>query len=320
MTGSRGPTASLVGTASRSGSWTRIEVALPFTPPLEPSNLFGHLAATAVPGVEEYRDGVYRAAVRLPGGPAVIAVGLPVEATVPAVMHLADPDDAAEGIARARRLLDLDADPRRVRAVLSADRLLAPLVQAVPGRRVPGTLDPQAMTLKAVLGQQVSTAAARTHAGRLVEAFGQLLVDPDGGLTHLFPQPSTLVAAASALGAVARMPATRRDALLSVADALASGGLVLDRRSDQSAARAALLGLRGIGPWTVETIAMRALGDPDAFLPGDLGVRVAAARLGLPERARDLELRSRAWSPFRSSAVQYLWATGVHAVNTLPKP
>lgn len=296
----------------------RVEVALPFTPPLQPSNLFGHLAATAVPGVEEYRDGAYRGAVRLRHGPAVIAVHLPVGSTVPAVLQLTDRRDTGEAIALARRLLDLDADPQAVAAVLAADPVLAPLIRQAPGRRVPGTLDPEAMALKAVLGQQVSTAAARTHAARLVQAFGEPLSDPGGGLTHLFPRASALVAASAELGSIARMPTGRRDALLAVADAVATGTVSLAWRADPAGARAALLALRGIGPWTVETIAMRSFGDPDAFLPGDLGVRLAASRLGLPDRPRDLELRSRAWSPFRATAVQYLWATGVHAVNTLP--
>lgn len=313
-------TRGVVASAVEPVAWTRIEVALPFTPPLEPSNLFGHLAATAVPGVEEYRDGAYRAAVRLRHAPAVIAVHLPVAAAVPAVLHLADRRDADDAVMLARRLLDLDADPSAAAAVLTRDPVLAPLIRAVPGRRIPGTLDPQAMILKAVLGQQVSTAAARTHAARLVTAFGEPIADPEGCLTHLFPSAATLVAASDAVGSIARMPTTRRDALLAVAGAVADGSLPLGWRSDLPATRSALLVLRGIGPWTVETIAMRALGDPDAFLSGDLGVRVAAERLGLPERARDLEQHSRAWSPFRAIAVQYLWATGDHAVNTLPTP
>lgn len=306
------------GSSEESGVPARVEVALSFIPPLEPSNLFGHLAATAVPGVEEYRDGAYRGAVRLRYGPAVIAVHLPVGSTVPAVLQLADRRDTDEAVGLARRLLDLDADPQATTAVLGADPVLAPLIRSTPGRRVPGTLDPESMALKAVLGQQVSTAAARTHAARLVQAFGEPLSDAEGGLTHLFPRASALAAASAELGSAARMPTGRRDALLAVANALSDGAVSLAWRADPAAARAALLVLRGIGPWTVETIAMRALGDPDAFLPGDLGVRLAAARLGLPERPRALELRSRAWSPFRSTAVQYLWATGVHAVNTVP--
>jgi AraC family transcriptional regulator of adaptative response / DNA-3-methyladenine glycosylase II len=295
---------------------TPVRVELPFRPPLEPSNLYGHLAATAVPGVEEYRDGRFRAAVRLPHGPAILDVALPTDGVVPAVLWLADERDRAEATARARRLLDLDADPGAAAAVLTADPVLAPLVAAAPGRRVPGSADAAAMAIRAVLGQQVSTAAARTHAARLVAAFGEPVTDPEGTLTHLFPAPSAIVTGAARLEEVARFPATRRATLLALATALTDGRVRLHGAVPM--VRSALTAVPGIGPWTVDTIAMRALGDPDAFVAGDLGVRSAAARLGLPERPRDLERHASAWSPYRAVAVQYLWATGEHAVNRLP--
>ncbi len=294
----------------------RIRLELPFAPPLEPSNLYGHLAATAVPGVEEWREGAYRAAVRLAGGPAIVAVRLPVGAAVPVDLLLADEADLPDAVARVRRLLDLDLDPSAVGAVLGTDPVLAPLVAAVPGRRVPGTLDPAAMTLRAVLGQQIATAAARTITGRLVGALGEPIEDPDGGLTALFPPPAALLADAGAAGEALRMPESRRRTVLTVAAAVADGGV--DLAADPLVVRAALLALPGVGPWTADTVRMRALGDPDAFLAGDLGVVLAARRLGLPDRPGPLERRSRAWSPFRAHAVQYLWATGAHAVNSLP--
>ena len=293
-----------------------VRLRLPFTPPLEPSNLFGHLAATAVPGVEEWRDGAYRAAVRLAGGPALIAVAPPGGDAVEVELLLSDPADAVEAGARVRRLLDLDLDPARMGSVLGADPVLAPLVAAVPGRRVPGTLDPAAMVLRAVLGQQIATAAARTLTGRLVAAVGEPLPEPSGGITHLFPEASTLLARADEVRAVLRMPEARRRTVLTVAAALADGSVDLGRPASE--VRAALLALPGIGPWTADTVRMRALADPDAFLAGDLGVVLAARRLGLPDRPAALERHARAWSPYRSHAVQYLWATGVHAVNTLP--
>ena len=294
----------------------RIRLELPFTPPLEPSNLYGHLAATAVPGVEEWREGAYRAAVRLAGGPAVVAVGLPVDAAIPLDLLLTDPADLADAIARVRRLLDLDLDPAAAGAVLAADPVLAPLVAAAPGRRVPGTLDPAAMVLRAVLGQQIATAAARTITGRLVAALGEPIHDPDGGLTALFPPPGALLAEVERVRDLLRMPDSRRRTVLTVAAALADG--VVDLAADPLAVRAALLALPGVGPWTADTVRMRALGDADAFLAGDLGVVLAARRLGLPDRPGPLERHSRAWTPFRAHAVQYLWATGEHAVNTVP--
>ncbi|MFD1721521.1 DNA-3-methyladenine glycosylase family protein [Amnibacterium endophyticum] len=293
-----------------------MERRLEFAPPLEASNLFGHLAATAVPGTEEWRDGAYRASVALEGGPALVQVGLPEGDALPLVLHLADPADEAEAVRRVRLAFDLDLDPVAMRDVLGRDPALAPLVAAAPGRRVPGTLDPAAMLLRAVLGQQVSTAAARTHAARLVEAFGEPVVDPDGGLTRLFPTAARMVAAPERLADLLRMPATRRRTFIGAAVALADGRVDFTRPAAE--VRGDLLALPGIGPWTADTVVMRALGDSDAFLPGDLGVVQAARRLGLPDRPRELEAHSRAWSPFRAHAVQYLWATGVHAVNALP--
>ncbi len=289
---------------------------LPFRRPLDPSNLYGHLAATAVPGVEEWCAGSYRTSVRLPRGPAVIEVGLPQGDALPVTVLPAHPSDEAEALRRVRGAFDLDLDPLAMQATLSTDPVLAGLVAAAPGRRVPGTLDPEAMVLRAVLGQQVSTAAARTHTARLVEAFGERLPAPDGGLTHLFPRPAALIADPERVAAVVRMPRSRVRTLLVVAAALADGSVDLTTPSD--VVRAALLALPGIGPWTADTVRMRALGDADAFLPTDLGVVLAARRLGLPDAPRALEARSRTWSPYRAHAVQYLWATGVHAVNALP--
>jgi AraC family transcriptional regulator of adaptative response / DNA-3-methyladenine glycosylase II len=294
----------------------RVRLELPFTPPLEPSNLYGHLVATAVPGVEEWRDGAYRSTVRLAGGPAIVSARLPVGRVVPVELLLADPDDLADAVGRVRRLLDLDVDPVAVGTVLGADPALAALVAAAPGRRVPGTLDREAMTVRAVLGQQIATAAARTITGRLVAALGAPVTDPDGGLTALFPAPAALLAQESRVRDVLRMPEARRRTVLTVAGALAERSV--DLAAPALDVRAALLALPGVGPWTADTVRMRALGDADAFLAGDLGVVLAARRLGLPDRPGPLERHARAWSPFRAHAVQYLWATGVHAVNTLP--
>jgi AraC family transcriptional regulator of adaptative response / DNA-3-methyladenine glycosylase II len=290
---------------------------LPFREPLQPDNLFGHLAATAVPGVEEWHDGAYRCTLRLPGGPGVAALRPPQAGTgqVACTLRLADAADAGAAVAVCRRLLDLDADPAEIDAHLARDRVLAPLVAGAPGRRVPGTAHGEEFALRAVLGQQVSTAAARTHAARLVTAYGQPVDDPDGGLTHLFPLPRVLAEIdPAALG----LPQARRETFLRLARALAGGDVDLSPGADPVAAVAALAAMPGIGPWTVGTVAMRALGDRDAFLPGDLGVRLAAARLGLPATPGALSRRAQPWRPWRAYAVQHLWATGDHAVNRMP--
>lgn len=212
-------------------------------------------------------------------------------------------------------MLDLDADPVAVDDQLRTDPLLAPLVDKAPGRRVPRTVDAAEFAVRAVLGQQVSTAAARTHAGRLVLAHGETVEDPEGGLTHLFPSSEALAALDPESLA---LPRSRRTTLTTLVGALADGSLRLGVDSDWDQARAELTALPGFGPWTVETIAMRALGDPDAFLPGDLGVRHAAAGLGLPVTPAALTARAAAWRPWRAYAVQHLWATGDHPVNRLP--
>jgi AraC family transcriptional regulator of adaptative response / DNA-3-methyladenine glycosylase II len=287
-----------------------ITLRLPFRRPLTPDNLFGHLVATAVPGVEEWRDGGYRRTLRLPHGPGVVAL-TPGAGFMTCRLALHDLRDLSAAVARCRALLDLDADPVAVDAALADDPLLAPLVARAPGRRVPRTVDGAELALRAVLGQQVSTAAARTHAARLVLGLGEPVADPHGGLTHVFPSPAALADVDPALLA---MPRTRRDTVARVARALADGQVDLSPGADRAAARAALLALPGVGPWTVEVIAMRALGDPDAFLPTDLGVRAAAERLGVG----DLVAHAQRWRPWRAYAVQHLWATGEHAVNRMP--
>ena len=290
-----------------------IVLRLPHRAPLWPDSLLGHLAATAVPGVEEWRDGAYRRTLRLPHGHGTVALS-PAVGYVACRLALTDLRDLAPAVARCRRLLDLDADPVAVDALLAEDDVLSAWVARAPGRRVPRTVDEQELALRAVLGQQVSTAAARTHAARLVRAVGDEITDPEGGLTHLWP---TAEAVAGVDPEVLRLPQARRATVLRLARALADGEIDLDPGADRARARAQLHALPGIGPWTVETVAMRALGDPDAFLPGDLGVVVAARGLGLGE-GRALLARAARWAPYRAYAVQHLWAVGDHAVNHLP--
>ncbi|MFC0553526.1 AlkA N-terminal domain-containing protein [Planotetraspora thailandica] len=291
-----------------------LSLRLPFRAPLCPDNLFGHLAATAVPGVEEWRGGAYRRTLRLPRGHGVAALR-PEHDHIGCVLTLTDLRDLSTAIARCRQLLDLDADPVAVDDLLRRDPVLAPLVNKDPGRRVPRTVDADEFAVRAVLGQQVSTAAARTHAGRLAAVYGQAVTDTGGGLTRLFPDAATL-AGLDPDGLA--LPRARRDALVSLVAALAAGDVDLGAGNDWECARARLARLAGIGPWTVETIAMRALGDPDAFVPGDLGVRLAARELGLPSTPGALSRHSAAWRPWRAYAVQHLWATGDHPINRLP--
>ncbi|MEP7192948.1 MAG: AlkA N-terminal domain-containing protein [Actinomycetota bacterium] len=320
------PTALRVGAARREGQRGRgmpqpapetagaLSLRLPFRKPFCPDNLFGHLAATAVPGVEEWRAGAYRRTIRLAHGHAIVALR-PAPDHVACQLLLTDQRDLASAISRCRWMLDLDADPEAIDAVLSQDPAMAQLVSGSPGRRVPRTVDPAEFAVRAVLGQQVSTAAARTHAARLVRAYGDPVDDPHGALTHLFPVPEVLTAMDPSDLA---MPGSRRRTLLGLVEVLARGELNLDLGADWREARVRLSALHGFGPWTVESIAMRSLGDPDAFIAGDLGIRLAAEKLGMPATPRTLTDHSHHWRPWRSYAVQYLWATGEHPINHMP--
>jgi AraC family transcriptional regulator of adaptative response / DNA-3-methyladenine glycosylase II len=184
-------------------------------------------------------------------------------------------------------------------------------------------VDEQEMAVRAVLGQQVSTAAARTHAGRLAAAYGEPVDDPAGGLSRTFPSS---VALAEALSASSRPdaapllagPRARQATFAALVNALADGKIDIGPGGDWEEARAQLGQLPGVGPWTVEIIAMRALGDPDAFPLTDLGVRRAALAARLPKSPSQLAARAERWRPWRAYATQYLWATLDHSINNLP--
>ncbi|OBB67906.1 DNA-3-methyladenine glycosylase 2 family protein [Mycobacterium sp. 852014-50255_SCH5639931] len=291
-----------------------VSLRLPVRTPFAYEGVFGHLAAGTVPGCEEIRDGAYRRSMRLPFGSAVVAL-TPAIDHVRCVLTLDDFRDLTTAIARCRRLLDLDADPEAVDDALAGDPYLAPVVVKAPGQRVPRTVDEAELAVRAVLGQQVSTKAARTHAGRLVAVYGEPVADPDGGLTHTFPSAEQLAEIDPVHLAV---PRARRRTLNALVAGLADGSIVLDSGSDWEAARRQLLDVPGVGPWTAEVIAMRGLGDPDAFPATDLGLRLAAKQLGLPIGERALVAHGIQWRPWRSYATQYLWTTLEHPVNQWP--
>jgi AraC family transcriptional regulator of adaptative response / DNA-3-methyladenine glycosylase II len=206
---------------------------------------------------------------------------------------------------RLRRLFDLDADIGTIAALLAGDPLLAPWVEKRPGLRVPGCWDRFELAARAVLGQQVSLAAARTLAGRLVARYGEALPEElvgGSGVTHLFPT-------AEALAAQDLLPiglTRRRARTLSAVSALFARPGSQDRAGD--ALLADLAAIEGIGPWTLDYFALRGLGEPDAFPAADLGLRKASARGGGPDQARPLEELSQRWRPWRAYAAQYLWS------------
>ncbi len=300
--------------ASAAGAPGALCLRLPVRTPFAYEGVFGHLAASIVPGCEEVRGGAYRRSLRLPRGNAVVTLAPAVD-HVRCTLRLDDFRDLTTAIARCRRLLDLDADPEAVVDALANDPEFGPVVRKAPGQRIPRTVDEAELAVRAVLGQQVSTKAARTHAGRLVAAYGRPVDDPDGGLTHTFPSVDQLAEIDPVHLAV---PPARRRTLNALIAGLADRSIVLDAGSDWDGARAQLLALPGIGPWTAEVIAMRGLGDPDAFPASDLGLRLAAEQLGLPTDQRRLTEHSVRWRPWRSYATQHLWTTLSHPVNHWP--
>lgn len=289
-----------------------LALRLEHRPPLAAADLLAFLAARAVRGVEEPVRGAdgtlvgYRRSLALPHAPATVEL-VPGDGHVRAALRLGDARDEAVAVARLRRLLDLDADPEAVDRHLGADPLLGPLVTARPGLRVPGAVDGFEVAVRAVVGQQVSVAGAVTIIGRLAAERGTPLPRPDGGLTHLFPTAAQLAAVDPDR---LPMPRARGRALVGLARAVADGAVDLGPGADPDRTRADLLALPGIGPWTVEDIALRALADPDAFPASDLGVRRTLTRLAGADAARPAAVaaRAEAWRPWRAYATLHLWS------------
>jgi AraC family transcriptional regulator of adaptative response / DNA-3-methyladenine glycosylase II len=280
---------------------TRIGVREPFAG----DELLDFLALRAVRGIEAVGEGWYERTLALPHGAGVVRLQLGdrPDGYVPCRLTLADARDLAPALERTRRLLDADCDPIAVDDQLGGDRHLAPLVRRRPGLRVPGHVDGVELAARAVIGQQVTVAAARTLVTRLVADLGtRLELAGDHHVTHLFPGAEQLAAIEPAEMA---MPRARGRALAAVAAAIADGSVVLDRSADRGEVRESLLAVPGIGPWTADYVALRVLGDPDVLLPTDVGVRQAAERLGI----EDVAARSERWRPWRSYALLHLWSS-----------
>jgi AraC family transcriptional regulator, regulatory protein of adaptative response / DNA-3-methyladenine glycosylase II len=288
-----------------------LRLRLACRPPIDMDRIVRFLGARAIPGVEAVAGGVYRRTLQLPNGIGLVALRAGEPGAIECELQLEDLKDLAPAVQRCRRLLDLDADPATVSGFLERSELLRPLVRACPGRRVPGHVDGAELALRAVLGQQVSVAAARKLGTRLTEAYGKPLgaMSADGpeagGLTHCFPDVDTIAAADPD---TLPMPRSRARALVGLAAALAAGTVRLDPGADWDEASGQLLAQPGIGPWTVGYIRMRALSDPDAFLPTDAGVRHGLAALGAASDPKSAESIAESWRPWRSYALQHLWA------------
>ncbi len=220
--------------------------------------------------------------------------------------RLDDLRDLTAAVARTRRLFDLDADPESVNATLGRDPVLAPFVAARPGLRVPGHPDGTELVTRAIVGQQVSVAGARTIVGRIAARIGKPLDAAVGSVTRRFPDAAAIAALTPE---DLPMPRARGRALIATATAIADGHVVIDPGADRDELRGRLVALPGIGPWTAEYVLMRAVGDPDAFLPTDLGIRRALVACGLDAEPRAVLARAEAWRPWRAYANAHLWAS-----------
>ena len=282
-----------------------VSVRLPYRRPYDAAALLRFLGARTVEGVEAWDGAMFRRALVLPGGRGVVVLR-PCDGHVECVLQLDSVADTQAAVQRCRRLLDLDADPVAIADVLGADPVIGPLVSRRPGLRSPGAVDGTEALVRAVAGQRVSVAGARTVLARIAERLGEPVDDPEGGLTRAFP---TAAAIADAPEGALPMPAARRSALRDACRLIAAGELQLDVGADRDAVRHGLVAVRGIGPWTAEYVAMRALGDPDAFPATDLGVRHALTRLGLGAAPRAMVDAAEAWRPWRAYATHHLWNT-----------
>jgi len=287
----------------------RISMRLAVRRPFDVDGLIDFLGARAIAGLEHVGPRRYARVVRLPGGPGVIDVEL-TDRVVHARLELSAVADAQAAMQRCRRLLDLDADPVAIDAALAADPLLATLVRRRPGIRVPGQVDGFEVAVRAIAGQQVSVAGARTVLGRIVARHGAAVSLPLGaelGLTTAFPTPESL---ADAAPDDLPMPAARAGAVRAVAAAVASGELTLDPGTDRDRARRALSALPGVGPWTADYIGMRALNDPDVMMTTDLALSRVLRSHGVDAR------RTERWRPWRSYAALHLWHAVIDERNT----
>ncbi|GAB2751418.1 AlkA N-terminal domain-containing protein [Nocardioides pakistanensis] len=285
------------------GQQGHVELRLAVRRPFAASELLDFLAARAVPGVEEAGPGWYSRTLRLPFGTGTALLSLDStddDGMVRCRLGLSDLRDLSAAVERCRRLLDADCDAEAVDDHLGGDPMLAPLVRRRPGLRVPGHVDGGELAVRAVLGQQITVRAARSLAALLVDRYGEPLPDGRG---RLFPSVATLAAVDPE---ELPMPKARGRALVLLAQALAEGRVVLDRSADRADVRRSLLAVPGVGPWTADYIAMRALGDPDVLLVGDTGLRDGLAALGAAAANRGSI--GETWRPWRSYAQMHLWS------------
>jgi AraC family transcriptional regulator of adaptative response / DNA-3-methyladenine glycosylase II len=290
-----------------------VSVRLAVRPPFAATALLGFLADRAIPGVESATAAGFARTLDLPHGHGTVhvAIGDDPETHIKATFRLSDWHDLAPATRRVRRLLDLDADPVAIDEVLSHDNTMRHLVAARPGVRSAGSVDAAETLVRAIVGQQVSVAGARSTLGRISAGLGEPLPSPVGDLACLFPSMEHLAAAPTE---AFPMPVRRADTIRRVAELITAGTLVLDPGIDRARIVDQLLAIPGIGPWTAQYTVMRGLGDPDVFLGTDLGVRRALDALALDAALAEM------WRPWCSYAVHHLWASQSNPPGTRKEP
>ena len=326
---------------ARSGTASvRLDLSLPVRHPFDAEGVFRFLAVRAVAGIEVADVSTdarlrYARTLALPGGPGAVDIVATRDHHAPWGIRLGlevtSLADVAPAVARVRRLLDLDADPVAVDAALSSDPQLAPWVRRTPGIRVPGAVDPHELIVRAIVGQQISVARATAHLDRLVEVAGEHWVSSIPGLDRLFPTPERIIEHVPEPEAGAppdpdrplRLPGRSVRAVVAAARAMAEGALDIHVGAEPAVLRDQLVSHNGIGPWTAGYVAMRVLGDPDTWLPGDVAL-VAGGRVTgiLPADVakapahRRLAEHAKRWAPWQSYAVMHLWrAAAARAAN-----
>jgi AraC family transcriptional regulator of adaptative response / DNA-3-methyladenine glycosylase II len=283
-----------------------LPLRLTFRGPLDWDALVSYLDARAIPGVEHVSGKDYRRTIVVAGHPGVLELFPGADDHLVLVAHLPHWEGLVHLAARARRIANLDFDLEEPAAQLSRDSIIGPLLRARPGLRTPGTWDPFEAGVRAILGQQVSVAAANTIAGRLVERFGDSVPGLETiGLTHTFPAATTLAEADLAgLG----LPRARQQTIRTFARGVAVDALRLDGSVGLNELLASLTAIDGLGSWTANYLALR-LGEPDAFPATDLGLRRALDG-GAPRSPAALSRLADQWRPWRALAATHLWTAG----------
>jgi AraC family transcriptional regulator, regulatory protein of adaptative response / DNA-3-methyladenine glycosylase II len=285
-----------------------IRILLRYPPPYDWPAMLDFLQLRAIAGVESVADGVYRRTIGLDGLQGSVMVRPVAGHALQATIRFPRLASLPAIIARLRRVFDLAADPGAIAMQLAEDPMLAPLVAARPGLRVAGAWDGFELAIRAVLGQQITVAAAIRLAGKLVAAYGENLADGDGVLTHVFPRPERIAAADLATLGV---PRSRAATLSAIAAAVVADPQILGAGRSLAESVARLRQIPGIGEWTAQYIAMRQLREPDAFPAADIGLmRAMATADGLRPTAAELLARAERWRPWRAYAAQHLWSSG----------